>query len=211
MAQTNIILCHDHAIFREGIRVTLSSAEEVNILGEAENGQECLDLIKEHAPDVVFLDINMPVMDGLECLKHIKKDHPDTKVIALTQYDEKRFVKQMMKFGADGYILKSTSRKEMLTAISRVMSGKTYLAEEAEDHMLGLDKEDEPNKLFPQLSDREKEIIQLLCHELSTKQIAEKIHLSAHTIESHRANIFKKVGVSNVAGLVRWAVNNGYD
>jgi DNA-binding NarL/FixJ family response regulator len=211
MEKTKIILCDDHAIFRQGIRATLATEDSVEILAEAENGLECIDLVERFSPDVLFLDINMPDMDGLECVQEVKKRFPDVKVITLTQYDEKRFVKQMMKFGADGYILKSTSRKEMLTAIQRVMSGKQYLAEEADRHLQGLQTEDEPNRLFPQLSDREKEIIKLLCNEKSTKQIAEEIFLSANTIESHRANIFKKVGVSNVAGLVRWAVHNGLD
>lgn len=211
MIPARIILCDDHAIFRKGLRATLETEASIDIVAEAENGLECLDFVSVYQPDVVFLDINMPEMDGIECLKHIREKHPQTKVIALTQYDEKRFVKQMLKFGANGYVLKSTSRKEMLTAIHRVMSGKTYLAEEAESQMLGLEVDDEPNKLFPQLSEREKQIIKLLCNEFSTKQIAEEIHLSTHTIESHRSNIFKKLGVSNIAGLVRWAVNNGMD
>ncbi len=211
MIPARIILCDDHAIFRKGLRATLETEASIDIVAEAENGLECLDFVSVYQPDVVFLDINMPEMDGIECLKHIREKHPQTKVIALTQYDEKRFVKQMLKFGANGYVLKSTSRKEMLTAIHRVMSGKTYLAEEAESQMLGLEVENEPNKLFPQLSEREKQIIKLLCNEFSTKQIAEEIHLSTHTVESHRSNIFKKLGVSNIAGLVRWAVNNGMD
>lgn len=211
MTKTRIILCDDHAIFRKGLRATLESEQSIEIVAEAENGLECLDFIAKFDPNVVFLDINMPEMDGIDCLKVIREKFPETKVIALTQYDEKRFVKQMLKFGANGYILKSTSRKEMLTAINRVVSGKVYLAEEAENHVLGLQSEDQPNKLFPQLSEREKEIIKLLCNELSTKQIADQIHLSTHTVESHRSNILKKVGVSNIAGLVRWAVNNGMD
>lgn len=211
MPPISIILCDDHAIFREGIRVTLDSSEEVEIVAEADNAEDCLALVGTKRPDVVFLDINMPGMDGLECLKLIKKDYPDTKVIALTQYDEKRFVKQMMKFGANGYILKSTSRKEMLTAVHKVMGGEVYLAEEAADHMEGLAKPEEPSQLFPHLSNRELEIIRLLCHEHSTRAIAELVNLSTHTVESHRSNIFKKVGVSNIAGLVRWAVNNGLD
>ncbi|MBT3646644.1 MAG: response regulator transcription factor [Flavobacteriales bacterium] len=132
-------------------------------------------------------------------------------MLALTQYDEQRFVKQMLKYGADGYILKSAGKHEILKAISSVKNGHVCLTQEAEAKAEGLRTAEEPDHLFPHLSDREKEIIKLLCHEYNTKQIAEAVHLSAHTIESHRSNIFKKVGVTNVAGLVRWAVNNGLD
>jgi DNA-binding NarL/FixJ family response regulator len=211
MSSIGVILCDDHAIFRQGMRVTLESSESLEILGEAENGEECLDLVSEVHPNVVFLDINMPVMDGIECLKRLKDEYPEVKVVALTQYDEKRFIKQMLKYGADGYILKTTSRKEMLKAIETVMSGGVYLAEEADKQMQGLKTAGEGSSLFPDLSDREKEVIRLMCEGLSTREIAERVHLSVHTIESHRSNVFKKVGVTNVAGLVRWAVNNGFD
>jgi len=205
-----ILLCDDHEIFRHGIRSTLQGSEAVEIIAEAQNGVQCLEELKIHVPDVVLLDINMPEMDGIECLKQIKALYPFVKVIALTQYNEQRFVKQMMKFGADGYVLKSTTRKELLLALNQVMKNKQYLTDEAEDVRQGL-QTDESNKLFPDLSRREREIIKHLSLGKSTKEVAETLFISVHTIDSHRTNIFKKVGVSNVAGLVRWAVNNGLD
>lgn len=211
MRKIEIILCEDHAIFRDGIKSTLESEEKVEILAEAENGEACLKLLETQTPDIILMDINMPVMDGIACLKEVKEKYPDIKVIALTQYDEKRFVKQMLKNGASGYLLKSTSRREMLIAFSEVLKGRIYIADEASDNLQNLKDNDEPDALFPELSDREKEIIKMLCDGLSSKQIGEHQKISHHTVESHRSNIFKKIGVQNIAGLVKWAVYNGLD
>ncbi|MEX2597527.1 MAG: response regulator transcription factor [Salibacteraceae bacterium] len=211
MKTVELLLCDDHQIFREGVRATFQAEKSVEIIAEAENGRDCLEKLKKHLPDVVLLDINMPEMDGIEALQIIKKDYPFIKVLALTQYDEKRFVKQMMKFGADGYILKNTSKREMLIAINRVMKNGVYLADEAEATVNNIKAEAETDRLFPNLTKRERQVITMLCHELSTKQIADETGLSVHTIESHRSNIFKKLGVGNVAGVVRWAVNNDMD
>lgn len=211
MKEIEVIICDDHAIFRDGIKTTLSGQESVKVIAEAENGVECLEAVITKNPHVVLLDINMPVMDGITCLKELKKYYPDTKVIALTQHNEKRFVKQMLKYGADGYILKSTSRKELLLALAQVMKGKVYLAEEPSQALQNLNAEVVPSSLFPDLGDRELQIVKMLCEEYSSKQIADQLNISHHTVESHRSNVFKKIGVSNVAGLVKWAIYNGFD
>jgi len=211
MKEIEVIICDDHAIFRDGIKTTLFGQESVKVIAEAENGVECLEAVKTRNPHVVLLDINMPVMDGITCLKELKKDYSDIKVIALTQHNEKRFVKQMLKYGADGYILKSTTRKELLLALAQVMKGKVYLAEEPSQALQNLNAEAVPSSLFPDLGDRELQIVKMLCEEYSSKQIADQLNISHHTVESHRSNVFKKIGVSNVAGLVKWAVNNGFD
>tara|TARA_B100000780_G_scaffold246919_1_gene191669 strand:+ start:361 stop:1020 length:660 start_codon:yes stop_codon:yes gene_type:complete len=203
----DVLVCDDHQIFKDGIRSILSDVDWIQIWDEARNGVECLEQIKSQVPDVVLLDINMPVMDGIECLKVIKADFPSVKVIALTQFDEKRFVKQMLKYGADGYVLKSTSKKELLTAIQTVLKGNQYLAESVDPNTV-TKQEDSP--LFPDLSTREVDVLKLLANEKSTKQIAEELFISFHTVESHRANLFRKLQVKNLAGLVKWAVNNDY-
>jgi DNA-binding NarL/FixJ family response regulator len=206
-----ILLCEDHAIFRDGIKSTLEGDNGVQVIAEAENGEECLTLLETHSPHIILMDINMPVMDGIACLKEVKSKYPDIKVIALTQYDEKRFVKQMLKNGASGYLLKSTSRREMMIAFKEVLNGRTYIAEEASNNLQDLKAEVQPNNLFPDLSDREKEIIKMLCSGLSSKQIGDAQNISHHTVESHRSNIFKKIEAQNIAGLVKWAVSNGFD
>lgn len=206
-----IIVCDDHELFRNGILSTLANEPSVFVVGECDDGKACLSLLEEKDPDVILLDINMPEMDGIECLQAIRTKNQEVKVIALTQYEEKRFVKQMLKYGANGYIFKSTTKREILLALRTVMNGKTYLAQKAEEMFLDIDAPEAQNKLFPNLSNREIEIIRLLCHEFSTKQIAGELTISSHTVESHRSNIFKKVGANNLAGLVRWAVNNNLD
>lgn len=211
MRKIEIILCEDHAIFRDGIKSTLEGEEKVKVIAEAENGKECLQLLEQHKPDIILMDINMPVMDGIECLKKVKEKFPEIMVIALTQYDEKRFIKQMLKNGASGYLLKSTSRREMMIAFNEVLKGRTYIADEASNNLQDLKEEDKSDALFPELSDREKEIIKMLCDGLSSKQIGEIHKISHHTVETHRSNIFKKIGVQNIAGLVKWAVYNGLD
>ncbi|MEQ9187428.1 MAG: response regulator transcription factor [Cryomorphaceae bacterium] len=211
MARARILLCDDHAIFREGIKATLEVDSEIEIVAEAQNGEECIDILSELTVECVLLDINMPHMDGIECLKIIKDRFPAVKVIALTQFDEKRFVRQMLKFGADGYLLKSTTHAELTKAIETVLSGEQYLADQAYAKLNGIVKEADPNPLFPELSEREKQIIRLLSRGASTREIATDLSLSTHTVETHRGNIFKKLGVHNIAGLVHWAVNNGMD
>lgn len=206
-----VLLCDDHEIFRNGIKATLEGQEGVEIIEEAKDGEQCLECLKTHLPDVVLLDINMPVLDGIETLKIIKKEYPFIKVLALTQYNEKRFVKQMLKQGADGYVLKSTSRRELLIALNEVMKNRIYLASEAQDAVHGMVEEQPSNNLFPEFGKRECEVIKLLCDGLNTKEIAEELNISFHTVESHRSNVMKKVDVRNIAGLVKWAVSNGFD
>ena len=205
--EIDIVLCDDHQIFKDGIKSTLNDVKWIKIWDVASNGEECIEEIKKHNPNVVLLDINMPVMDGIECLKIIKSDFPSIKVIALTQFDEKRFVKQMLKYGADGYVLKSTTKKELLTAIKTVLSGNQYLADVVDPKTTSAK---ENSSLFPELSPREVDVLKLLANEKSTKQIADELFISFHTVESHRANLFRKLEVKNLAGLVKWAVNNDY-
>lgn len=206
----DLFLCDDHEIFRNGLKSTLSGIENLGSITECKNGLECMNALTEKQPHVIFLDINMPVMDGIETLKAIRKKYGETiKIIALTQYNEKRFVKQMMKWGANGYVLKTTTKQELSLAIQTVLNNEEYLSDEPQKV---INKEEvTPNALFPELSTREKEIIQLLCEEFSTKQIADDLNISFHTVESHRSNIMKKLNVNNVAGIVRWAVANDFD
>lgn len=206
----DLFLCDDHEIFRNGLKSTLSGIENLGSITECKNGLECMNALIEKQPHVIFLDINMPVMDGIETLKAIRKKYGETiKIIALTQYNEKRFVKQMMKWGANGYVLKTTTKQELSLAIQTVLNNGEYLSDEPQKV---INKEEvTPNALFPELSTREKEIIQLLCEEYSTKQIADDLNISFHTVESHRSNIMKKLNVNNVAGIVRWAVANDFD
>lgn len=200
----------DHQLLIDGIKSTLEEGDGVRIVAEANNGQEALNQLPESDVDVILMDINMPVMDGLECTRNVSKQFPSVKIIALSQYPEKRFVKSMMKNGASGYLLKDTSKSELIKAIRVVYEGGEYINDRVLESLNYIIPRKEPNKLFPDLTNREVEILHLICKELSSQEIAEKLLISLHTVESHRANLIIKGGVKNTAGLVRWAVENDF-
>ena len=206
MRLPDVLICDDHAIFREGLNKVLG--DDVNVVGHASNGKECLELIKSTKPDVVLLDVRMPEMNGIECTRQIRSFNTDIKVIAITQFDEARLVNQMMKSGANGYLLKDTTREEMLKAFRIVMDGKVYCSPNVDPDGFELHEPKEGDKLFPKISSREKQVLRLICEEFSNKQIAAELGISIKTVELHRSNLFKKIGVSNLAGLVRWAIEN---
>jgi len=183
----NLLIADDHQLLIDGIISALEDSPEINLSGTAKNGFEVLDALKSITVNVILMDINMPEMDGLECTKQVKSKYPKVKIIALSQYDERRFIKRMLKYGASGYMLKDSSRKELIEQEQKI-SKDSYL--------------------FPNLTSREKETISLLCKGYSSQEIGEKLKISFHTVETHRANLISKSGTRNVAGLVRWAFEN---
>ena len=153
----------------------------------------------------------MPKLDGLDCTKQVHKLYPEIKIVALSQFSEKRFVKRMIKNGASGYILKDSERDVLEKAIKAVHSGEKYFCDQLSFRLVNQElKMEDTKSLFPKLSNREKEILALICQEYSNHEIADRLFLSNHTIESHRANLMHKAGTKNTAGLVRWAVENDY-
>jgi len=206
----NILIADDHQLLIDGIKTALQDVKDINVIAEANNGFQVLEKLESQIDvDVILMDINMPKLDGLDCTKQVSKKFPDVKVIALSQYDEKRFVKRMIKNGAFGYLLKDSDRDTLVEAIKKVHSGEKYFCDRLSMRLANLELKMENTKsLFPKLSEREKEIINLICKEHSTQEIAEKLFISFHTVESHRANLMIKAGVKNTAGLVRWAVEN---
>jgi len=206
----NILIADDHQLLIDGIKTTLQDVQDINVIAEANNGYQVLEKLEiQKDVDVILMDINMPKLDGLDCTKQVSKRFPEVKVIALSQYDEKRFVKRMIKNGAFGYLLKDSDRDTLVEAIKKVHSGEKYFCDRLSMRLANLElKMGNTKSLFPKLSVREKEIISLICKEHSTQEIAEKLFISFHTVESHRANLMLKAGVKNTAGLVRWAVEN---
>lgn len=208
----HILIADDHQLMINGIKSTLGSIEDFEIVAEAVNGYQVLERLESgiHV-DVILMDINMPKLDGLNCTKMVTKKFPDVKIIALSQYDEKRFVKLMVKNGASGYILKDAGIDILEKAIRQVHAGEKYFCERLSARLLARElKEENTRSLFPKLSEREVEVLNLICLEHSSQEISEKLFISFHTVESHRANLMQKAGVKNTAGLVRWAVENDY-
>jgi DNA-binding NarL/FixJ family response regulator len=206
----NILIADDHQLLIDGIKTTLSDVEDIQVIEEAHNGYKVLEKLEAGANvDVILMDINMPMMDGLQCTKTVAKKFPEVKVIALSQYDEKRFVKQMVKNGAYGYLLKDSSKDILIKAIHTVHGGEKYFCDRLSARLINQElKMENTSSLFPKLSAREKEVLQLIGKEYSTQEIADKLFISFHTVESHRANLMYKAGVKNTAGLIRWAVEN---
>ncbi len=208
----NIIITDDHQLMIDGIKTTLADIEDFNFVGEARDGYKLLRLLDEGINvDVILMDISMPNLDGLDSTRKVTKKYPDIKIIALTQFDEKRFIKQMIKNGAMGYLLKDSGKDELEQAIRTVAAGEKYFSGRLSLILINQElKTENKRSLFPKLTEREKEVLNLICKEYSSQEIADKLFISFHTVESHRANLMYKAGVKNTAGLVRWAVENDF-
>jgi len=202
-----IITTDDHPTIRDGIINVLSHEKDIEVIGSAENGAVLLSMLENNKPDLILIDINMPVMNGIDAIKVIKSKYPEIKLIVFSQYDEKRFVKRVLKEGANGYLLKSADANELLKAIRMVIGGGMYLSDEL-PNAFAEKSQAKSNYLFAELTTREKEILIHICDGKTTDEIAEILFISFNTVESHRSNILLKVGVKNTAGLVKWALEN---
>ena len=205
-----VCLIDDHQIVIEGLRLLIESADDIQCVFTAGGAEEGLRLLSEHQVDIVMLDIEMPGTDGIALCSIIKSSHPHIRVIALTMYNERSLVRQMIEAGADGYLLKNTNRDELLAAIRRVYSGKSYYDTEiAEILVRGDSSPKSKEQLFPSLSSREKQIVRLIMDECTSPQIADQLNISLNTVETHRRNIMTKLNTKNSAGIVRIAIEYG--
>ncbi len=202
-----VLIADDHNLFREGLVEFLNNLPEITDLYQANNGQEVIELLKKQSIDVVLLDINMPVMDGIATAKSMKKKWPKVKIIMLTMHDTQDYIRQVLDLGVDGYLLKTTSLSELQTAIKTVCEGEKYYGKAVQQSFINsFSKQNMVQEV--KLTKREKEILTLICEELNTNEIAERLFISNYTVESHRKNLLAKTGAKNVAGLVKFALQN---
>ena len=207
-----VLIADDHGIVREGLRSLLGKQPDMEIIGEADDGRKALDLVQELEPDVVIMDISMPNLNGVDATRHIVREYPKVKVIALSMHSSSMFVSDMIKAGASGYILKDCLFEELAEAIKTVNDGGVYLSPE----VVSLVVEDYMNRLsgagglpLESLSEREREVLQLIGEGKNTKQIALELHVSTKAIEANRRKIMEKLNSHSVADLVRWAILGG--
>lgn len=207
-----ILLVDDHKILRDGICSIVKGYPDMEVIGEAADGITALRLVEELLPDIVIMDISMPDLSGIDATRKIIADHPDIKVIALSMHHDKQFVSEIFKAGASGYLLKDCAFDELEHAIRIVMDGKTYINPQIASlviESLVTQPKTSSQKAFSLLTDREREVLQLISEGQSTKEIASKLSVSAKTIESHRRQVMGKLNIRNVAELTKYAIREG--
>lgn len=210
----NILLVDDHKIVRDGIRYYLKDESDLQITGEAENGEKALELLSNHKFDLIITDISMPVMDGLKLMEKISKDYGDQKVLVLTMIDEYRHIKQMLSLGVKGFLFKNASQSEMILAIHKTLNGETYYSAEVTQIIINnLSKKklngNERLTVEVPLTSREKQVLKLIVKEYSNAQIADELFISIRTVDSHKHNLLEKTGSKTLAGLVVYAIEHG--
>ena len=209
----NVIIADDHALFRAGVKTALSLKKDVRIIGEADNGQQLLHLLRHLEPDVILLDIQMPVMDGITALPEIKKLYPGIRIIMLTMHNDHSMISRLMELGANAYLTKNSDSEVIYEAIKTCYANEYYFNDLTNKALLdGLRTKRNADTFAPaevKLSEKEKHILKLMCDEKSTKEIADLVALSPRTVEAIRDKLKSKTGVKSVAGLIMYAVKSG--
>jgi DNA-binding NarL/FixJ family response regulator len=208
-----LFIVDDHQLVREGIISLVKEIEEYfEFIGEAENGKDALLKLDnlEELPDIILMDINMPKMNGIECTAKLSSEYPDIKVIALSMIKQSAHIRKMLKAGAVGYILKDCDKEELKEALLAVDKGKAYfspaVSQEVMHQFTRINKEPIDREVL--LSPREKEVLDLIVKDLSNQEIADQLHISIRTVETHKQNLLRKTGTNSVAGLVVFAIRN---
>lgn len=208
MTNLKIFIADDHQLLIDGLTSFFKELDGFEVIGHANDGLVLLQEIATKVPDIILLDLNMPKMDGMATLKNIKANYPNIKVIIISNYHQSQLIKETKALGANGYVLKNGSKSDLLSAIETVNSGKMYFPEEEEKTNNNSVFADEFMKKH-QLTKREVEIIRLVCQELNSKEIAEKLFIAEFTVNTHRRNILSKLGMKNTPALINFAKQNG--
>jgi DNA-binding NarL/FixJ family response regulator len=208
MKKIQIIIADDHQLFRNGLKILLSSFPEFEVAGEASNGEDFLKLIKTTPADIALMDINMPEMDGIEATRRGLKICPSISIIALSMYGEEEYYYKMVDSGAKGFLLKDSDISEVREAILTVMKGGSYFSQELLYHVIQKIKHRELESKSANLSKREKEVLHKICEGLSNQEIADTLFISKRTVDKHRANLLGKTNSKNTASLILFAIKN---
>lgn len=228
MANMRVLLVDDHAILREGIRYLLSASGEVDVVGEAQDGVEALEMVERLQPDAVLMDIAMPRMNGIEATTELKKRHPSLPILILSMYDSEEYVLPILKAGAAGYVLKRAAAQELVSALKAVVAGQVILHPDvARTVMENLaqgqgnghgnggsmpaqaDRPEGAHPLLEQLTEREREVLTLIAQGLTNQQIGEKLFISIKTVQAHRANLMEKLDLHDAVELTKFAIKSG--
>jgi DNA-binding NarL/FixJ family response regulator len=223
-----VLLADDHRIVREGLKSLLEAQDDMQVVGEADNGRVALEMAAEHEPDVVVMDVAMPQLNGIEATRRLMNDHPDTKVVALSMHADRRYVSEALKAGAAAYLLKDGAFDELVSAIRAVVANKVYLSPRVagvvvDDYVRRLpgDRSDghgnggapeaggDFSNAFQKLTAREREVLQLMAEGFATKEIATRLHVSVKTVETHRRQLMEKLQLYSVAEVTKYAIREG--
>ena len=213
MPKIKILVVDDHAIVREGVRMILAKESDLEVVGEAGDGQQALELTERVRPDVVIMDISMPGMGGIEATQTVRARHPEVQVLALTMHEDESYVFQLLRAGAAGYVLKRAAAQDLVQAVRAAAKGEAFLypsvaRKVVEDYLRRVETGEERER-YDGLTTREKEILTLIAQGLSNQQIAEKLFISIKTVQTHRAHILEKLGLHDRTELVRHAIRKG--
>jgi two-component system response regulator NreC len=212
----SILLVDDHQLVLDGLVSIINELEDFEIVASATNGKEGVQLAETFNPNIILMDIDMPVMNGLEATRQIKAQKKETKVIILTMHNEVSLIKKVMEIGADGYLLKNADREEFYNALCSVSKGKSYFSAEVTERLLNPDKLKTSNFVvehdtvqLSKLTEREIDVLKQIAEGYSNKEIGDKLFISHRTVDTHRTNLMKKLGAHNIAGLIKFAIKNG--
>ena len=211
MSAIRVVLADDHALVRAGIRALLEKLPGIEVVGEADNGRQALELVRKSAPNLILLDISMAELGGLEVLPRIVKDFPGVKVLILSGHANEEYVLRALRSGAAGYMLKDAATAELQLAIDSVIQDKTYLSPSISRTVIDsyLERVGGPFSPLEQLTPRQREILQLIAEGKNTKEIAHTLGISVKTVEAHRLQLMARLSIHDLPGLVRYAVRSG--
>jgi DNA-binding NarL/FixJ family response regulator len=208
-----VVLAEDHALVRSGIRALLEGSAQIAVVGEASNGRQAVDMSREMLPQLVLMDVAMPGLNGIEAARQIRAAQPEVRVLMLSMHEDHQYVFESLKSGANGYVLKASAFQELLMAIDTVMDGKSYISPALSDRVMNdyvrRAKGENADTELSKLSGREREVLQLIAEGKSSAEVAEVLHISVRTVDTHRHNIMTKLEIHSIAGLTKFAIRHG--